>query len=113
MKHLYPVDLVVPYHSFSAFLYVRPANTAAICIFVLFSFFFSLFQHVSPLCLLFPHFLWPQKEIKGSLSLAFSFLLQAAEREAEDITGHMDPCGGALMTKWDAIPCYGAGGQQF
>lgn len=35
-----------------------------------------------------------------------SFSLQAAEREAEDITGHMGPRGGALMTGWDAIPSY-------
>lgn len=47
-------------------------------------------------------FFWPQKERKGSLWLAVSFKLQAAEREAEDITGHMGPCGEALMTEWDA-----------
>lgn len=65
------------------------------------------------LCLLFPHFLLTPKGNKGvSVSSRFVFSLQAAEREAEDITGHMGPCGGALMTKWDAIPCYGAGGGQ-
>lgn len=58
-------------------------------------------------------FFWPQRERKGSLSLALSFSFQAAEREAEDTTGHMGPCGGALMDEWDAIPCYGAGGPQF
>ena len=41
----------------------------------------------------------PAGKEKGLLSLAVSFLLQAAEREAEDIPGHMGPRGGALMTR--------------
>lgn len=115
VKHLYPQDLGVPYHTFSVFLYVRQANKASICVFFPFYFphcsahvcFLQLFVSCSHT------FFWPQKERKGSLSLDVSFSLQAAEREAEDITGHMGPCGGALMTKWDATPCYGAGGEQF
>lgn len=74
-----------------------------------FSFIFLPIQHVSPLSLFVScshTFFWPQKEIKGSLSQAVWFSLQAAEREAEDITGYMGPCGGALMTELDAIPCY-------
>lgn len=114
LKHFYPLDSVVPYHTFSAFLYVRPANKAFICVFFLFS--------SSPCSARFPlsffvscshTYFWPLKERKGSLSRSVSFLLQAAEREAEDIIGHVGPCGGALMTGWDAIPCYGAGDQHF
>lgn len=41
----------------------------------------------------------PEGKEKGLLSLAVSFLLQAAEREAKDIPGHMAPRGGALMTR--------------
>lgn len=67
------------------------------------------------LWLLFPHFLsfWPQKERKGSLSRAVSFSFRAAEKEAEDLTRHAGPCGGALMAEWDAIPCYGVGVNSF
>lgn len=54
----------------------------------------------------------PKRKERG-LCLDVSFSLQAAEREDEDITGHMGPCGGALTTEWDAIPCYGAWGEQF
>lgn len=62
--------------------------------------FFSPFLSV---CVLFPHFLLtPKGKEKGSLShKIFGFSLQAAEREAEHITGHMGPCGGALMTGWE------------
>lgn len=93
---------------------MRPANKAVWLCFLFF--FFLTVQHVSLLSLFVScshTFFWPQKERKGSLSLALSFSIQAAEREAEDILGHMGLCGGALMTEWDAIPSYGAGGPQF
>lgn len=54
-----------------------------------------------------------KKERKGSLFLFFSFSPQAAEKESEDITDQMSPCGGALMKKLDEIPCYGTQGLQF
>lgn len=60
----------------------------------------------SPSLSLVPTLSFDPKERKGSLSLALSFSLQAAEREAEDIPGHMGFCGGALMTEWDAIHSY-------
>jgi len=76
-----------------------------------FLFFFSLFSTCFPrsvfVCCSHTLF-WPQKERKGSVSRAVAFLLQAAEREAEDIAGHMGPCVGALMTRGDTYPCCGA-----
>lgn len=52
----------------------------------------------------------PIRKEKGALSVSLSitrFPPLAAEREAEAIERHMGPCGEALMTMWDAIPCYG------
>lgn len=51
-----------------------------------------------------------RKERGLCLSIVW-FPLWAAEREAEDIAGHMGLCGGDLMTEWEAIPCYRAEGQ--
>lgn len=89
---------------------MRLANKAIICFLSLS--FFSV-QHMFPLSRflsLVPTLFDPKRKEWGLLSLAISFSLQAAEREAEDIPGHMGSCGGALMTEWDAIPCYGAEG---
>lgn len=107
----------VSYHILVAFLYVRPANKAYICVFLSFFLFVSPRSTCFPsliLCLLFPHFLLtPKGKKRVCVSRRFSLAPSSWEKEAEDMAGHMGPCGGALMIEWEAIPCYGAWGQQF
>lgn len=92
----------VAYHRF---LYVRRANKAFEC----FSVFTS--KHVSPSLFCSHTCFWPHKERKEALSICpsvrHSFVF-FSEQLSWRIQRHMGPCGGALMTVWDAIPCYGA-----
>lgn len=113
VKHMYPLDLGESHITLLVLFCTWGRLTKRLSVFSFFFFyFFSLFSTCFPSLSLVPTlFFWPQKEIKGSVSLAVSFSLQAAEREAEDIAGHMGPRSGALMTEWDSIPCYGADSQ--